>query len=113
MLYAPEQISGFVLEELRNAAQKHFRGLEVSNVVITVPAYFNDDQRQVRARFWLPEPSQKVCKRKEDGAGSHSLWHAVTAGAYIFQQQVNGLLHCVGDQGSCQACRPEGAAHDQ
>jgi molecular chaperone DnaK (HSP70) len=53
MLYAPEQISGFVLEELRNAAQKHFRGLEVSNVVITVPAYFNDDQRQVRPRYWI------------------------------------------------------------
>ena len=48
MLYAPEQISGLVLEELRTAAEKHFKGLEVSDVVITVPAYFNDDQRQVR-----------------------------------------------------------------
>ena len=46
-MYAPEQISGFVLEELREAAQQHFgQGMLVADAVITVPAYFNDDQKQ-------------------------------------------------------------------
>ena len=47
-LYAPEEISSFVLEELREAAQQHFgQGKLVADAVITVPAYFNDDQKQV------------------------------------------------------------------
>ena len=49
VLYAPEQISGIVLAELREAAQQHFGPHKlVADAVITVPAYFNDDQRQVR-----------------------------------------------------------------
>ena len=48
-LYAPEQISGLVLEELRRVAEQHFGpDMVVEDVVVTVPAYFNDDQRQVR-----------------------------------------------------------------
>ena len=47
-LYAPEQISGMVLEELKRVASQHFAsGGETLDTVITVPAYFNDDQRQV------------------------------------------------------------------
>ena len=41
-----------MLEELRSAAEKHLKGAEVSDVVITVPAYFNDDQRQVSPCCW-------------------------------------------------------------
>ena len=41
----PEQISGKVLEKLKEFASKKV-GREVKNAVITVPAYFNDNQKQ-------------------------------------------------------------------
>lgn len=48
VFYAPEQISAFVLEELREAAQLHFGPDKlVADAVITVPAYFTDGQKQV------------------------------------------------------------------
>uniref|UniRef100_A0A0A9Z4R8 Heat shock cognate HSP70 protein n=1 Tax=Lygus hesperus TaxID=30085 RepID=A0A0A9Z4R8_LYGHE len=42
---APEQISAYVLSYLKSCAEK-FLGKSVSNAVITVPAYFNDAQRE-------------------------------------------------------------------
>ncbi len=44
-LYAPEEISALVLRKLVDDASK-FLGEKISDVVITVPAYFNDAQRQ-------------------------------------------------------------------
>ncbi|GAA4199618.1 molecular chaperone DnaK [Microbispora amethystogenes] len=44
-LYAPEEISAFVLRKLTSDAGK-FLGEKVNEAVITVPAYFNDAQRQ-------------------------------------------------------------------
>jgi molecular chaperone DnaK len=41
----PPEISAFILRELKNWAEAHF-GEIVSRTVITVPAYFNDAQRQ-------------------------------------------------------------------
>ena len=43
--YAPPEISARVLQKLKRAAEKHL-GEEVTEAVITVPAYFNDTQRQ-------------------------------------------------------------------
>jgi len=43
--YTVAQISGFVLDHMRNIAEKAL-GQKVSQAVITVPAYFNDHQRQ-------------------------------------------------------------------
>jgi molecular chaperone DnaK len=42
---SPPEISAFILRELKTIAERHL-GSEVSEVVITVPAYFNDAQRQ-------------------------------------------------------------------
>lgn len=42
---SPPEISAFILRELKNIAERHLGG-EVSEAVITVPAYFNDAQRQ-------------------------------------------------------------------
>lgn len=43
--YAIPEISALVLRELKRTAEKHI-GAEVTDAVITVPAYFNDGQRQ-------------------------------------------------------------------
>ena len=43
--YAPPEISARILQKLKKAAENHL-GEEVKEAVITVPAYFNDSQRQ-------------------------------------------------------------------
>ena len=59
--YPAEEISAMVLGRLKAAAELHFNA-EVRNVVITVPAYFTDAQRQVRPTHSL-------------GTGSCTHWH--------------------------------------
>jgi len=44
-LFTPPEISAFILRELKSWAEKYF-GEPVERAVITVPAYFNDAQRQ-------------------------------------------------------------------
>ena len=44
-LFTPPEISAFILRELKNWAETYF-GETVDRAVITVPAYFNDAQRQ-------------------------------------------------------------------
>ena len=43
--YSPEQISAVILKKMKSSAEDYL-GQEVTKAVITVPAYFNDAQRQ-------------------------------------------------------------------
>ncbi|WP_368644814.1 molecular chaperone DnaK [Alkalibacterium putridalgicola] len=43
--YSPQQISAFILQHIKDYAEDYL-GETVTNAVITVPAYFNDSQRQ-------------------------------------------------------------------
>lgn len=43
--YSPSEVGAFVLEKMKESAE-NFLGRKVSKAVITVPAYFNDSQRQ-------------------------------------------------------------------
>ena len=43
--YSPSQVSAFILQKMKETAEAHL-GHEVTQAVITVPAYFNDSQRQ-------------------------------------------------------------------
>ncbi len=43
--YSPAEISSFILASLKKSAEEHL-GEKISDAVITVPAYFNDSQRQ-------------------------------------------------------------------
>src|SRR6195952_2939479 len=43
--YSPSQISAFILQKMKETAERHL-GDTVTQAVITVPAYFNDAQRQ-------------------------------------------------------------------
>jgi molecular chaperone DnaK len=43
--FAPSEVSGFILQKMKETAEAHL-GEKVTQAVITVPAYFNDAQRQ-------------------------------------------------------------------
>lgn len=58
--FSPEEISSMVLTKMRDTAQA-FVGFDkpIKQAVITVPAYFNDSQRQATkdAGGWTADPS--------------------------------------------------------
>lgn len=49
--YKPEQIASFVLQKIKKDAEDYL-GQEVTGAVITVPAYFNDSQRNATKVAW-------------------------------------------------------------
>lgn len=44
--YAPEEISALILKKLKEDAENQFQGRTITDAIITVPAYFNDLERE-------------------------------------------------------------------
>ncbi len=69
-LYSPPEISAIVLQKMRDAAEQHL-GEKVQKAVITVPAYFNDSQRQATKDAGQIAGLEVLADRERaDGGGS-------------------------------------------
>ena len=118
-LYTPQEISAMILQKMKKTAED-FIGQEVSEAVITVPAYFNDAQRQatkeageiagLNVRRIINEPtaaalSYGLDKRNKDmkiavfdcGGGTHDV-SILELGDGVFEvKSTDGDTHLGGD----------------
>mgnify|MGYP001792397191 CR=1 FL=1 len=116
--YSPPEVSAMILQKLKTAAEDYL-GEKVSDAVITVPAYFNDSQRQatkdagriagLNVLRIINEPTAAALaygldKKKDEtiavydfGGGTFDIPnHEVGEGA-VEVKETNGHPHCRGD----------------
>ena len=70
---SPPEVSAQVLRKLKKAAE-NFLGEPVTDAVITVPAYFNDSQRQATKDAGQDRRSRRQAHRQRAHGGGVGIW---------------------------------------